>query len=147
MGIYGGGAGGSMPAAGRGCRPSGAARGRRRAGSKGWGRKRQGRAGKGRHGAREAAKRRRGKACPRRPRNIPKGEREGPTGKAAAKAKGGACAVPLHGEALGKRKAPHGAGLIGEGISRRLFTGGELEAAQPVKKSGKPAKILTTQTP
>ena len=37
---------------------------------------------------------------------------KGGTGYGRHGARGGACAVPLHGEALRQRKAPHGAGLV-----------------------------------
>ena len=95
--------------------------------------------GYGRHGARKApakgkgghctARRRAGLACPRRAAAGRIEEREGRPATGRQGAKGGACAVPLHGEALGKRKAPHGAGLVRGRIDRGLFTGGGLEAA------------------
>jgi hypothetical protein len=85
--------------------------------------------GYGRHGAREPGKgacrrsqaaradggrtgQRAGIACPRRGGTGRTEEREGRAAQGRHGAKGGACAVPLHGEALGKRKAPHGAGLV-----------------------------------
>jgi hypothetical protein len=87
--------------------------------------------GKGRHGAREAAGRgnvrawitsggrtaradgaESGLASARRGGTGRKGERGRADGKAALKANAGACAARLHGCELGKRKAPHGAGLV-----------------------------------
>lgn len=68
--------------------------------------------------------RRRGlSACPMGAGKGRTGERGRADGKPPARGKGGACAVPLHGEALGKRKTPLAAGLVREGIDRPLFTG------------------------
>lgn len=86
-------------------------------------------------------------ACPRWAAAGRIEERGRAAGKAAARGSGGACAVPLHGEALRQRKAPHGAGLVRGGICRGLFTGGGLKAAKPIEISGKPFKIMARQPP
>jgi len=109
--------------AGRRLPADGAARCRHRAGGKGLpclfrrgGRQGEGvgkpRHGKGRHGAREAAGRQTDLACARRGGTGPGRERGRADGKPAAAGRGGACAARLHGCELGKRKAPHGAGLV-----------------------------------
>jgi len=108
-----------------GCRPSGTARGRRRAGGKGKPRMGRQRAARGKgsrrtglaaHGSHAAARAADGAAsCPaltRRGGTGRKGERGRADGKPAAAGRAGACAARLNGCELGKRKAPHGAGLV-----------------------------------
>lgn len=62
-------------------------------------------------------------ACPRRGGNGRTGQRGRADGKRPARGKGRANAGPLHGVALGKRKAPGLPGLVRKGIGRGLITG------------------------
>lgn len=78
----------------------------------------------GRTGSQAAAGRRGGLACPRRGGNGRTGQRGRAAGKAAARGKpGGANAGRLNGAELGKRKAPHGAGLVRAGLVPCLGNG------------------------